>query len=66
MTISEIKEGKVPMFKVNPALNALLDVPMFEDKIAAANEILRTVGLPEPIVHIKQKIKKARKKKVQK
>ena len=66
MTISEIKGGKIPMFKVNPALNALLDVPMFEDKIAAANEILRTVGLPDPILHIKQKIKKTRKKKVQK
>ena len=66
MTISEIKEGKIPMFKVNPALNALLDVPMFEEKIAAANEILRTVGLPDPILHIKQKIKKTRKKKVQK
>ncbi len=65
MTISEIKDGKIPMFKVNPALNALLDVPMFEDKIAAANKILRTVGLPDPILHIKQRIKRTRKKKAQ-
>jgi hypothetical protein len=65
LTITEIKEGKIPMFKVNPALNALLDVPMFEDKIAAANEILRTVGLPDPIIYIKQKAKGTRKKKVQ-
>jgi hypothetical protein len=37
---------KTPIFKVNPTLDAYLDLPMFEDKIAAANEILRTVGLP--------------------
>ena len=47
MTINEINKFKVPIFKVNPALNALLDMPMFEDKIAEANEVLQTVGLPD-------------------
>jgi hypothetical protein len=46
MGVKKINELKIPIFKVNPALDAYLDVPMFEDKIAAANEILRTVGLP--------------------
>jgi hypothetical protein len=45
--ITKINKYKVPIFKVNPALDAYLDMPMFEDKIAEANEILRTVGLPK-------------------
>ena len=56
MTVKKINELKIPIFKVNPALDAYLDVPMFEDKIAAANEILRTVGLPSE--SIMKKIKK--------
>jgi hypothetical protein len=62
MTINTVNKLKVPIFKVNPALNALLDIPMFEDKIAEANEILRTVGLPEPITPIKKKPKQSEKR----
>lgn len=61
MTINSINKLKVPIFKVNPALNALLDIPMFEDKIAEANEVLRTVGLPEPTASLKKKVKKTKK-----
>lgn len=60
MTISAINKLKVPIFKVNPALNALLDIPMFEDKIAEANEVLRTVGLPEPMTYIKKSVKRSK------
>ena len=59
--IAEINKYKVPIFKVNPALDAYLEIPMFEDKIAAANEILRTIGLPK-----EHKIKKTRAKRVSK
>lgn len=59
--IKEINKHKVPIFKVNPALDAYLEIPMFEDKIAAANEILRTVGLPK-----EHKIEKIRAKRVKK
>ena len=52
--INTINQYKVPIFKVNPELDTLLPIPMFEDKIAAANEVLRLVGLP--------KISKVRKK----
>ena len=48
MTINELNDAKIPIFKVNPALDAYLETPMFEDKIAEANEIIRTVGLPSP------------------
>jgi hypothetical protein len=46
-TIQKINKLRTPIFKVNPALDAYLEIPMFEDKIAAANEILRTIGLPK-------------------
>ena len=61
MTVNRINSLKVPIFKVNPALNALLDVPMFEDKIAEANEILRTVGLPDSMSLTSKKSKNAKK-----
>ena len=60
MTISTINKLKIPIFKVNPALNLLLEIPMFEDKIAEANEILRTVGLPDPIQQTKKKVSKTK------
>ncbi len=45
--VTEIVNGfEIPVLKVNPELNKLSDIPMFEDKIARANEILRTVGMP--------------------
>lgn len=64
MTISTINKLKIPIFKVNPALNALRDIPMFEDKIAEANEVLRTVGLPEPTTHVKKSVKQAKKNRI--
>ena len=47
MTVNKLNDLKIPIFKVNPALDAYKNIPMFEDKIAEANEVLRTVGLPE-------------------
>ncbi len=62
MTVNTLNKLKVPIFKVNPALNALIDVPMFEDKIAEANEVLRTVGLPirESVKYIKKQVRKTK------
>ena len=60
MTINTINKLKIPIFKVNSALNTLLDIPMFEDKIAEANEVLRIVGLPDPIQHIKKRAKRTK------
>ena len=61
MTVNRINNLKVPIFKVNPALNALLNIPMFEDKIAEANEILRTVGLPDSMSLTSKKTKNTKK-----
>jgi hypothetical protein len=60
MTVSALNKFKIPIFKVNPALNDLLDIPMFEDKIAEANEVLRTVGLPEPLAYAKKGVKRTK------
>ena len=46
MTVNKLNDLKIPIFKVNPALDAYKNIPMFEDKIAEANKVLRTVGLP--------------------
>ena len=61
MTVNRINNLKIPIFKVNPALNALLNIPMFEDKIAEANEILRTVGLPDSMSLTSKKTKNTKK-----
>jgi hypothetical protein len=57
--MSEIKKNpksKFPGFVYNPALNALKDKPMFEDKIARAKETIERIGMP-----IAELITKARK-----
>ena len=61
MKVNRINNLKVPIFKVNPALNALLNIPMFKDKIAEANEILRTVGLPDSMSLTSKKTKNTKK-----
>ncbi len=40
-------EIKHPIVKVNKALNQYKDKVLFPDKVAKANEALRTVGLPK-------------------
>ena len=59
MTVNKLNDLKIPIFKVNPALDAYKNIPMFEDKIAEANKVLRTVGLPQ----LRQKKGKSLKKK---
>lgn len=54
--IQELNKHKVPIFKIDASLDAYSEKPMFEKKIAAANEVLRTVGLPKE--RRKSKVKK--------
>jgi hypothetical protein len=46
MTIDELNALKTPIFKINPDLDKYVGIPMFVEKIERANEVLRTVGLP--------------------
>lgn len=54
MTIKELNKSKVPIVRIDNSLEKFVNLPVFQDKVDKANEILRTVGLP--------KVKKTRKK----
>jgi pantoate kinase len=60
--IKKIPTSKFPGFVYNPALNALRDKPMFEEKLARANETLNRIGLPseELLKEISAKQKKSK------
>ncbi|MEN9610410.1 MAG: hypothetical protein RLZZ628_1224 [Bacteroidota bacterium] len=62
MTINQLNKLKVPIFKINPQLNELAAIPMFEEKVAMANEILRTVGLPDLPPPAPKRTRKVKKK----
>lgn len=46
MTIKELNKRKVPIVVIDKSLNKYDGVVLFPDKVAQANEMLRTVGLP--------------------
>jgi len=45
-TIKELNKKKVPVVRIDKSLDKYDDVVLFPDKVAKANEMLRTVGLP--------------------
>lgn len=46
-TIKEINKRKVPVVRIDKSLDQYNDVILFPDKVAKANEMLRTIGLPK-------------------
>jgi hypothetical protein len=44
---NQVTNVKKPVVRVNPSLDKYLENPVFEEKIAFATEIVRTVGLPK-------------------
>jgi hypothetical protein len=59
MTIKELNKRKVPIVLIDKSLNKYNDVVLFPEKLAKANEMLRTVGLPHqtksPVKHSAKK-----------
>ena len=47
MTIKELNKAKVPIVRIDKALEKYKDVSLFQVKVDKANEVLRTVGLPK-------------------
>ncbi|MBI5914744.1 MAG: hypothetical protein HY842_05160 [Bacteroidetes bacterium] len=47
--ITEIKQRKVPIVRVDESLNQYDDKILFPDKLEKANEMLRKVGLPKQL-----------------
>ena len=45
--ITEIKERKIPIVRIDTSLNKYDDVILFPDKLEKANEMLRRIGLPK-------------------
>jgi len=45
-SINQINDKKVPVVRIDKSLDKFDDAVLFPDKVAKANEMLRTVGLP--------------------
>lgn len=59
MTIKELNKRKAPIIVIDNSLEKFKNMPIFQDKVDKANEMLRTVGLPfTPNVHKKHQVKK--------
>jgi hypothetical protein len=46
-TITEIKDRKTPIVRVNSSLDKYDDKILFPDKLEKANEMLKRIGLPK-------------------
>jgi len=47
MNIEELNKRKAPVVVIDNSLRKYKDLPIFQDKVDKANEMLRTVGLPK-------------------
>ncbi len=57
MTIKELNKAKVPIVRIDKALEKYKDKSLFQAKVDNANEVLRTVGLPKQNTQGKQVLK---------
>lgn len=46
-TIKELNDKKIPIVQIDNSLEKYKTMPIFQDKVDKANEMLRTVGLPK-------------------
>ena len=49
MNIKQLNKSKVPIVRIDKSLEKFLSIPLFQDKVDKANEILQTVGLPKKL-----------------
>jgi hypothetical protein len=47
MNINELNKRKTPIVVIDNSLEAYKSMPLFQDKVDKANEMLRTIGLPK-------------------
>ena len=57
MTIKELNKAKVPIVRIDKALEKYKDASLFQAKVDKANEVLKKVGLPQPNTSRKQALK---------
>ena len=48
--IKELNEKKVPIIRIDNSLEKYKTMPIFQEKVDKANEMLRTIGLPKMAV----------------
>jgi hypothetical protein len=46
-TLNELNERKAPIVRIDNSLKKYKTMPIFQDKVDKANEVLRDVGLPK-------------------
>ena len=46
-TIQELNDRKIPIVQIDNSLEKYKNMPIFQDKVDKANEMLRTIGLPK-------------------
>jgi hypothetical protein len=46
-TIKELNKKNVPIVRIDNSLEKYKSMPIFQEKVDMANEVLRTVGLPK-------------------
>jgi hypothetical protein len=46
-TIEELNKRKLPIIRIDNSLEKYKNLPIFQDKVDKANEMLRTIGLPK-------------------
>ena len=46
-TIKELNEKGIPIVRIDDSLEKYKTIPIFQDKVDKANEVLRIVGLPK-------------------
>ena len=49
-TIKELNQKKIPIVRIDSTLEKYKNMPIFQDKVDKANEMLRKVGLPKLVV----------------
>lgn len=47
MNIDELNRRKTPIVTIDNSLKKYKELPLFQDKVDKANDMLRTVGLPK-------------------
>jgi hypothetical protein len=47
MNIKELNKKKTPVVRIDKSLEKFKKLPVFQDKVDKANEMLRKVGLPK-------------------
>jgi hypothetical protein len=48
---TRIERKKIPIIRIDNSLKKYKTMPIFQDKVDSANEMLRTVGLPKMTIN---------------